>query len=154
MSRPQLEDELERRGEPAAPEATLSDLEDRLVEHLVRERANAGSDAGGPEAAGGPEPAGALPRFDLHSATHMLLTQPTPRLRVAVIAGGPSGEAAVSLESARTVLDMLRTRPHAEQAAQLGMALMMVRSPQPGVEKIVQLMECFLKANSPHNPYL
>lgn len=127
LSRPELEDELERRGEPAPPEATLSDLEDRLVEHLIRER-SADDDVAqleGVESA----PQGDMPRFELHSATHMLLTPPTPRLRVAVIAGGPSAEAPVSLESARTVLDMLRTRPHPEQAAQLGVALMQVRSP-------------------------
>eukprot|EP00892_Ulva_mutabilis_P002530 jgi/Ulvmu1/12278/UM087_0012.1 len=129
LSRPQLEDELERRGEPAPPEATLSQLEDRLVEHLVRERsaAAAAEPAGAQEALA----SGDMPRFDIHSATHMLLTQPTPRLRVAVITGGPSAEDAVSLESARTVLDMLRTRPHPEQAAQLGMTLM-----QEGFEEV------------------
>lgn len=124
LSRPQLEDELERRGEPAPPEATLSQLEDRLVEHLLRERS---VDAAAPAEVNEATPRGDMPRFDLHSASHMLLTPPTPRLRVAVITGGPSRESAVSLESARTVLDMLRTRPHPEQAAQLGMTLMQVR---------------------------
>ena len=127
LSRPQLEDELERRGEPAPPEATLSELEDRLVEHLVRERSS-GSDGPTAEEQEVMAP-GDMPQFELHSATHMLLTPPTPRLRVAVITGGPSAEASVSLESARTVLDMLRTRPHPEQAAQLGIALMQVCCP-------------------------
>lgn len=48
-------------------------------------------------------------------------------MRVAVITGGPSAEAAISLNSARTVLDMLRTRPLPDQAAELRDVLESVR---------------------------
>lgn len=60
-----------------------------------------------------------MPPMALHSNTHMLLTEATPRIRVAVITGGPSGEASLSLESARTVVDALQTRLHPSQAAGL-----------------------------------
>jgi hypothetical protein len=68
-----------------------------------------------------------MPPFELHSPTHMLLTQATQRLRVGVITGGPSAEAAVSLASARTVVDALQTRPHVAQAAGLSAALEQVQ---------------------------
>lgn len=75
-----------------------------------------------------------MPLFELHSATHMLLTQATPRLRIAVIAGGPSAEAPVSLESARTVVDALQTRPHLVQAAGLAATL----------ERVLSLLACWV----------
>ena len=67
-----------------------------------------------------------MPPFELHSNSHLLLMHATQRLRVAVITGGPSAEASVSLESARTVVDALQTRPHPQQAAGLQASLAQV----------------------------
>lgn len=81
------------------------------------------------EGEGGPTgvwPRQDMPPFELHSISHMLLTHRDRRLRVAVITGGPSAEASVSLESARTVVDALQTRPHAQQAAALQATLAQV----------------------------
>ena len=71
--------------------------------------------------------AGGLLQQDVASATHHLLRDITPRVRVAVLMGGPGREAPQSLASARTVVDALRTRPHPEQMAQLEAALDTVR---------------------------
>lgn len=65
--------------------------------------------------------------YSIGSIRHLLLTEDLPRVRVAVITGGPSAEAAISLNSARTVLDMLRTRPLPDQAAELRDVLESVR---------------------------
>jgi hypothetical protein len=58
-------------------------------------------------------------KYSFHNCTHLMLTQITERVRVAVIAGGPLPEAALSLSSARTVVHALQTQPFAEQQQQL-----------------------------------
>lgn len=58
-------------------------------------------------------------KYSFHNCTHLMLMQITERVRVAVIAGGPSPQAALSLASARTVVQALQTQPFAEQQQQL-----------------------------------
>lgn len=67
--------------------------------------------------------------YSLGSWRHMLLAEQLPNVRVAVIAGGPSDEAAVSINSARTLMDMLQTVPYPEQSEQLATLMREVRCP-------------------------
>jgi hypothetical protein len=58
--------------------------------------------------------------YAIAGPAHFLLRQRVPRTRVAaVFGGGPAPYAATGLASARTLVDMLRTRPFPSQKAEI-----------------------------------
>lgn len=132
LSDAQLEMEVRQLG--GSPEGrTRAELEAAAVAAALARRVRGNgaapfmSDLGDEESEDDAEEAGLLTQ-DVASATHHLLRDITPRLRVAVLMGGPGREAPQSLASARTVVDALRTRPHPEQMEQLEAALEEVRA--------------------------
>jgi len=131
MSISDLKDELKAREQTTT--GARADLEARLCAVLAQEPqwaapAPAAAAAAAPERAAALKERAPVQRHSIASWRHALLREALPSVRVAVITGGPSEEAAVSLASARTLLDLLQTVPYPEQAEQLRHHMVAVRA--------------------------